>query len=154
MTAPALAAARFSAACLLGMGLGILYSFLRPLRPRLTVLADLLFVLGFGWAWVYLGFAICQGDLRVGYYSGLILGLLLWEYTAGKLLRPLFFGFWGIVRKILALFLQPVARFFRFIPGICKKIFAYPKKSGTIKGDRNETHYRKENGHERKCFDL
>ena len=66
MTAPALDAARFSAACLLGMGLGVIYGFLRPLRPRLTALADLIFVACFGAAWVYHSFGICRGDLRLG----------------------------------------------------------------------------------------
>ena len=42
MTPPALALQRLGAACLLGVGLGLWYDFLRPLRPRNTVLSDLL----------------------------------------------------------------------------------------------------------------
>ena len=111
MTAPALAAARFSAACLLGMGLGVIYGFLRPLRPRLTVLADLLFLVCFGMAWTYLGFGICQGDLRIGYFAGLPIGILLWDQTAGRLLRPVFSGFWRLVRKILGVIFLPMVKF-------------------------------------------
>ena len=56
MTAPALAAQRFGSACLLGVGLGIWYGFLRPLRPRRTALSDGLFLAGAAWAWLELGF--------------------------------------------------------------------------------------------------
>ena len=44
MTPPALALQRFGAACLLGVGLGLWYDFLRPLRPRNTALSDLVFL--------------------------------------------------------------------------------------------------------------
>ena len=71
MTAPALAFRHFCTACLLGVLLGVYYGFLRPLRPRFTTLSDLLFVLGAGWVWLYLGFAVCRGDLRLGYFAGL-----------------------------------------------------------------------------------
>ena len=67
MTAPIDAAARFGAACLLGMGLGLVYGFLRPLRPRLTALADSLFVLCMGYGWLVLCFGICQGGIRQGH---------------------------------------------------------------------------------------
>ena len=149
MTAPALEAARFSAACLLGMGLGVIYGFLRPLRPKLTTLSDLLFMAFFGWAWVYLSFGICRGDFGIGYFSGLPLGILLWETTAGRLLRPVFSGFWRIVRKLLGIILLPVTKILQMILLFCKKIFAYPGKWGTIKGDRKKNHHRKERPHEK-----
>ena len=59
MTAPALAAGRLAAACLMGLGLGLWYGFLRPLRPKFTLLSDLLFLLALFPSWVYLGFGIC-----------------------------------------------------------------------------------------------
>lgn len=74
MTPPALSAQRFGAGCLLGVGLGLLYGFLRPLRPRHMLLGDLLFLLGVGWGWLYLDFAVCGGDLRPGYSLGLAVG--------------------------------------------------------------------------------
>ena len=44
MTDPALDARRFGIACLLGLALGLYYGFLRPLRPKHTVLSDFLFL--------------------------------------------------------------------------------------------------------------
>ncbi len=121
MTPPALSAARAAMGCLMGMGLGVIYSFLRPLRPRWTGLADLLFLAAFGAAWVYLGFGICGGDLRFGYSASLPVGILLWELTAGRVLRRVFFGFWQIVRKILELLTRPAAKIFQKIASFGKK---------------------------------
>jgi len=64
---------------LLGSGLGLLYGFLRPFRPRW--LGDLLFVVSFFWAWIYLMFGFCGGDLRMGYTLALLGGIFLWECT-------------------------------------------------------------------------
>ena len=100
MTAPYLAAQRFGIACLLGCILGIWYGFLRPLRPRRTGFADMLFLVGAYLVWLELGFGVCHGDLRLGYASGLFLGGIVWESTAGKLLRPLYSLFWHGIGKI------------------------------------------------------
>ena len=98
MTAPALFLQRYLAACALGVGLGVWYGFLRPVRPR--TLGDLLFLPILFWAWLYLSFGICKGDLRLGYCSGLLVGGLAWEWTVGRWLRPIFSGFWGFWQKI------------------------------------------------------
>ena len=74
MTAPALAVRRFGISALLGVGLGLLYGFLRPLRPRHTLLGDVLFLIGAFFAWLWQGFAVCDADLRLGYMAGLIIG--------------------------------------------------------------------------------
>ena len=74
MTAPSLAARYFCLACLLGAQLGILYGFLRPLRPGFAALADGIFVLAMFRTWLTLGFQICGGDLRLGYTAGLAAG--------------------------------------------------------------------------------
>ena len=74
MTGPRDAAVRFALACLLGGGLGLVYGFLRPLRPRHTGLADGIFLPVLVWTWLYLGFEICRGDLRLGYTAGLAVG--------------------------------------------------------------------------------
>ena len=50
MTAPGTAAGRFAAACLLGMGLGLWYGFLRPLRRSRPNTADLLLLPAAVWA--------------------------------------------------------------------------------------------------------
>ena len=87
MTSPAVAAGQFGWSCLLGLLLGVWYGLLRPLRPRHTAWADGAFVLGAAWAWLYLGFGICGGDLRLGNCAGLALGAVAWETTLGKSLR-------------------------------------------------------------------
>ena len=71
MTAPLIAARHLGSALLLGAGLGLFYGFLRPLRQRRTWLADSVFLTVFFWVWLYLSFALCGGDLRLGYTAGL-----------------------------------------------------------------------------------
>ena len=66
MTAPALAAHRFLCCCLLGAALGVYYEFLRPLRPRHTFAADVLFLAGGAWGWLLMSVRVCRGDLRLG----------------------------------------------------------------------------------------
>ena len=101
MIPPAEALRHFGIAFGLGCLLGVLYGFLRPLRPRLTALSDLIF-LGFGfYAWLVLAFGVCRADIRLGCSSGLAIGCIVTDLTLGKLLRPIFFGFWRLVAKIL-----------------------------------------------------
>ncbi|MBQ2892958.1 MAG: hypothetical protein IJE24_02370 [Oscillospiraceae bacterium] len=122
MTAPALAADRFLAACLIGMQLGFVYDFLRPLRPKFTAVGDILFLFALGAGWVYLGFGVCRGDLRFGYTVGLLAGILFWELTATRLLRRFFAAFW-----------RPFQKFFRIFIKNVKKLFATAQKKVTIK---------------------
>ena len=107
MTVPAIAAARFAAGCGLGMLLGIWYDFLRPLGAKRYALRDLAFLGGFCWAWMQLMFGFCRGDLRPGAFFSLLLGFCLWQMTAGRLVRPLFFGFWRMVGAIFAFLWMP-----------------------------------------------
>ena len=123
VNAPLLAAQRFGIACLLGCGLGLYYGILRPLRPKWTGLSDVLFLLGGFWVWIYLGFGVCQGDLRMGYTAGLFLGGIIWESTAGRWLRPVFQHFWKIIGRILGFFLWPVERILKNIAKIKKFLF-------------------------------
>lgn len=108
MTAPAIAAGRFFLACGVGAILALLYGFLRPPRQHLTHVCDLIFVLAAFAGWVYVGFGIYRGNLGVLPGCAMLLGGLLWENTAGRLLRPLFRGFW----KILAAPFRKIFRFF------------------------------------------
>lgn len=132
LTGPALDAARFLYACLLGGALGLYYGFLRPLRPRHTALSDLLFLPALGWAWLYLGFAICRGDIRLGYCSGLLIGAMVWEWTAGRCLRPVFFWFWAVISKIWGVFSPLPKKIFKKIGKFIKNVFAFLKKWFTI----------------------
>ena len=111
MTVPAIAAQRFASGLILGAILGIWYDFLRPLRPRLTGVSDLLFLAGAGWAWLELMFGICLGDIRMSALLSLALGLAVWEKTASTLIRPLFSCFWRGLIGLIRIFLLP-----------CKKI--------------------------------
>jgi hypothetical protein len=133
MITPALALRRFLLALPLGAALGLCYDFLRPLRPRHTALSDLLFLPILFWVWLYHSFAICRGDLRLGYSAGLLLGGIVWELTAGRLLRPVFFGFWRFWSRLTAFFLTPVRKFFKKTAKSIKFLLATAKKAVTIK---------------------
>jgi len=146
MTPPALAGWRFAIACLYGIALGVVYSFLRPLRPKRTTLADGLFLLVFLFAWLRLSFRICRGDLRFGYTAGLLIGIFLWELTLGKLLKPVFFGFWAGVAALLRCFLYPIRKIFQKICQIVKFLFASLKKWVTIKWNNRRSMRRSTGG--------
>ena len=115
---PQLAAHRFACSFLLGAALGVWYGFLRPLRKRHRSFSDLLFLGPLYWAWVYLSFAICRGDIRVGYFFGLLSGVVCWELTAGWCLRPVFSGIWKGLSRIWEKILLP-AKKFRILQKFC-----------------------------------
>ena len=125
---PVTAAYRMACALALGAVLGLLYGFLRPLRPRHTLMADGVFLLAALWVWIYLCFGVCAGDIRAGFAFAMLAGGILWEGTAGRLLRPVFAGFWRILAKTAGTFLLPVKKFFVFL----KILFASVKKWVTI----------------------
>lgn len=110
MMAPSVAAARFGIGLLLGAGLGVVYGFLRPLRPKFTHLADLVFVVAMFWAWLYLSFAVCQGDIRLAITGALAIGCVAWEASVGRLLRPVFRGFWKIFGGFFRFFTRPIEK--------------------------------------------
>ena len=110
MTAPETGAVSFLWACLLGAGLGILYGFLRPLRPKATWLADGFFVAAVLIVWLYLSFGICRGDIRLGCTLGLPAGGLIWELGAGWLLRPIFQAFWKSLGAVLGFIGRPLKK--------------------------------------------
>ena len=132
MTGPAQDGHRFLMACLLGLGLGLVYGFLRPLRRKRPILADLLFLPVMGYAWLYLGFAVCRGDLRLGYCIGLPLGAILWELTVGRLLRPVFDLFWRVIFRICRGISRIFKKFFKKMQKFLKILFAIWKKCYTI----------------------
>ena len=125
---PAVAAYRMACALAMGAGLGLLYGFLRPLRPRYTLTADGAFLLAALWTWIYLSFGVCAGDIRAGFAIAMMTGGVLWESTAGRLLRPIFAGFWKILARTAGTILLPVKKFFVFL----KFLFASVEKWVTI----------------------
>ena len=133
MIPPALAAQRFVPAVLLGLALGLLWGFLQPVRKKLPLLIDLIFLIPLVQAWLYLSFGICLGDLRPIYTLTLLLSAVLWDQSLGRWLSPVFTGFWGGIFR----FLVWVSGFWKKIFCKCKdfgkKCFASGKKRGIIK---------------------
>ena len=125
---PAIAAGRFLRGILLGLPLGAFFGFLRPLSRHRRTLADLLFLCGVFPTWLYFSFAVCQGDLSLGYLASLPLGGILFECTLGRLLRPLWRGFWSLTGKVFG----KIKKFFKKITTFLKKPFASGKKMSTI----------------------
>ena len=122
---PAIAAGRFAAAWLLGLGLGACFGFLRPLARKCPLLADLLFAPLLIFVWVYLSFGVCRGDIRPGITLGLLLGAICFYCTIGRLLQPVFDRFFQL------LFL-PFEKIIKKIRKFAKNMFAFGKKSATI----------------------
>ena len=106
-----------------GLALGLCFDIVRPIRPRF--LGDLLFLIVLGWFWLELAFGICGGDLRFGCLFASAVGVFLWEIGPGRILQPVFRGFWR-------LFALPFKKFFKKIKKILKFLFARRKKSSTI----------------------
>lgn len=132
MTTPIVAAQRFLAALALGAALGLCYGVLAPLRRRHPHISDLLFLPVMGAVWLYLGFGVCKGDLRFGYWAGLCIGAILWHSTAGRLLSPLIFRLWNAFYRILTFPLVLLKKIFTKTAQFAKILFASGKKSGTI----------------------
>lgn len=128
MNRPELAARQFALACLVGVGLGLVYGFLRPLRRKFEILGDLLFVAALFWGWLYWGFGICGGDYPGPGLLGLGLGGTVWEATAGRLLRPAFSFFWESLGKMFQSALWPCKKILK----IMKILFASVEKWVTI----------------------
>ena len=136
MIAPIDAAYRLLWSLGVGAALGCFYGFLRPLRPKLTALADLIFVAAAFYGWLYIGFGICGGDLRFGCTAAMAAGGFAWEMTVGRWLRPVFRGFWQFLAKTTAFFLLPLKIFLENIQKIVKFLLASGKKWFTIKSNR------------------
>ncbi len=132
MTSPATDLYRLLWALALGYGLGAVYCFLRPLRPKFTALSDLLFVPFAFYGWLYLSFAICQADLRLGDTVCLGVGIWLFVITLGRLLAPVFRGFWRFLFGIGRDFLCKIRKIFKKGKNSCIFLLATMKKTVRI----------------------
>lgn len=130
---PAESIRHFSVAALMGLGLGLYYGFLRPVRVKHPHWGDLCFLAGLYWAWLWLNFAVCHGDIRLGCNAGLIVGIFLCELTLGRLLRPVFQFFWAGVSKFFGFIFAPFKIFFKKMAIFSNFLLARIKKVGTIK---------------------
>jgi len=129
MITPEVAARRFLLSCLLGMVLGFVYGGLRPMRRRFPKLGDGLFLLAAVRLWLELSFRICRGDLRIVYSFGLLAGCCVWEWTAGRLLGPVFDGIWKSLAAVYRIFAFPAKKILDFV----KILFASAEKWVTIR---------------------
>ena len=116
---------------LLGGGLGLVFGFLRPVRPRW--LADLIFLIALFWAWLWLGFGLCRGDLRLAYSLSLLVGAGFWEFTFGENLKPVFSFFWKQIFRIIDFILLPGKNISKKAGLFINFLFARSQKWVTIK---------------------
>ena len=128
MSTTTLLFSRFLIACLLGAGLGIIYDFFACLPRTLRHIGDGFFVIALFVCGIYLGFAVCQGDLRPVYSAGLLLGVVGWYYSLGRLLRPLFFRLCRLLGQAFSIIFRPFKKIFGLFPLFFKKTFALLKK--------------------------
>ncbi len=128
---PSVAAGCFWWGLALGAGLGLWYGFLQPIRHRF--LGDLLFLTGVFPVWLIFCFAVCRGDIRFGLLLSLVVGGVLFHKTLGRLLAPLWRGFWGGISRITGSF----KKFFRKTVGFLKKFLATGEKMSTIKSRKH-----------------
>jgi hypothetical protein len=129
MTTPEVAFWRFLTGLVLGCVLGIIYGLLRPVRRGKAIFPDLVFAFFTGWIYLYYGFALCRGDLRMGYLAAPILGAIAWDRSVGQWLRPIFDGFWRIIVKIF----RPVGKILKKSRIFVKFLFASGRKWVTMK---------------------
>ena len=132
MTPPSIAARRLLASVVLGMLLGIIYEFLRPLRRKRNWPADLLFFPAALWLWAELAFRFCRTDLRAGNLIVFFLSALFADTAVRPWLSPVFEGFWTGIRSIFHIFLFPFKKFINFTAHFLKYHYAIRKKWGTI----------------------
>lgn len=132
MTAPTTDLHRVLLGLALGYGLGAVYCFLRPLRPKYTALSDLLFLPPAFYVWLYHSFAVCQADLRFGYTLSLFFGCWLFQKTLGLLFAPVFRGFWRIFFRLVHAFLCKIRKIFEKGKKCCNFLLATKKKTVRI----------------------
>ena len=110
---PQVAAYRLAWSLGLGACMGLVDGVLGPLGRKRRYLVDGLLVLGFWWGWLYLSFAVCRGDIRLGCFWAMLAGMGLWRITAGRLLAPVFERAWKILERIWEITLSPGKKFLR-----------------------------------------
>jgi hypothetical protein len=134
MTAPVTAAVCWLRTLGVGGALGIVYGFLRPLRPRLTTLSDLIFALATLWGWVYMVFGICGGDSRLSCTLALFAGAWAVDATIGKFMRPVFFLFWRGIGAVFRWIFRQIRKLFQSFLKFYILLLAMAKKWVTIGG--------------------
>lgn len=119
---PTSAATQFVMSVFIGGALGVVYGFLRPLRPRWVTISDLLFLAATTYGVLFMSFAVAKGDLRPEHLLGMFMGGVLWEAFPGRWLRPVFAMVWLPFWKIMECFSRLFKNFFKKI----KKFLLFP----------------------------
>lgn len=132
MNSPELDVRRFAAAFLIGILLGIVDEFLFPLRQKKPWLSDLLFLPALGYGWLYVSFAVCRGDIRLGYTLGLLVGALAWKNSIAVLFRPIVARIWAGIFQIFTGFFRILKKFFKKVTIFENFLFSSWKKWFTI----------------------
>lgn len=112
----------------LGLLLGLLWGFLRPLGEKRRSLSDGLFLLGCFVGVIRLAFSVCGGDLRPACVLAAALAAIIEECSLGRLLRRVFYGFWSILTRFRRAVLTLWKKFFKS----AKNVFASAGKWVTI----------------------
>ena len=84
MSSPREAALRFLVSLAVGGVLGVLYAFLRPLRPKRTFVSDSIFLAAALYGWIWQSFYVCQGDLRTVWLLGLMVPYIIYNKVGAK----------------------------------------------------------------------
>ena len=136
---PGLVWNRLAGCFLAGILLGPAVDLFRPVHRRLPVLTQLLMAAEFFACWLWLGFGLCRGDLRLGYFSSAALGFYLWERCFGTCTAAFFAIFWhaaAIPPKFCLKIFQKISNF----------LFARWKKWSTIKYSNRQIPWRRSGG--------
>lgn len=136
---PGLVWHRLAGCFLAGILLGPAADLFRPLHRRLPVLTQLIIGTEFFLCWLYLGFGLCRGDLRMGYFGSAALGFLLWERCFGRCMGAFFGKLWhaaAIPLKFCLKIFQKISNF----------LFARWKKWSTINCSNRQFQWRRYGG--------
>ena len=91
---PGLVWNRLALCFLAGVLLGPAADLFRPLHRRFPVLTQLMIGTEFFLCWLWLGFGLCRGDLRIGYLLGTAAGFFVWEWSFSTCTEAFFGKLW------------------------------------------------------------
>lgn len=83
MTGPVTEAIAYVRALEMGVILAVLFDFL-SLIPASNICKDVLFYCVTVYAWFWLSFYVCNGDIRLPYFIGSIYSFLMWNQVISK----------------------------------------------------------------------
>ena len=131
---PQIVGQRLAGCFLEGVLLGAAADVFRPLHRKAPRLCELLIALELLFAWLHSSFAICRGELRIGFYLALLSGAGLWEWQFGAAMTALWAKIWHFAVLPLGIFQKIFRKKVKFL-------FSRWKKWSTIhKNNRPSNH--------------